>query len=560
MSPPRSAEVALPSAGATYQERLLAVAEASREIAGELSLEQLLQRIVDHARRIVCCRYAALAVYDRPRHIQHFVTSGIDEVGRRRIGSLPQGRGLLGLVLEATEPLLVDDIALHPASVGFPEGHPPMKTFLGIPLRYRGTSLGSLYLTEKDGDGSFTPEDAEIASMLAAQAGVALENARLYAEAQHQAQEAIRERLSLEALLNSMPEGVYTLDTSLRITRVNPYAAQLLGQAPERLAGRRCSDAFPYLGPSGLPLCQEDTCPARRAMETGQPAYVMETTLRLPGGQELPMALLATAIRDDAGDVVGVVETCRDIRRRKEVDELRDSIISLVSHELRTPLFHIKGFASSLLQPDVQWDEETKTDFIRSIDREADRLARLVSDLLDMSRLESGRTVMALEPVDIRKPVRAALQHVAAFLRDHRVEVGLPRRLPPAVADAEQVERVLENLLENAAKYSPRGTLISVTAERDGPFLRVSISDQGVGVPEKDRERIFEKFVRLEQEPPFRSPGTGLGLSICKAIVEAHGGSIGVQPNGTRGSVFSFTLPLATRRQTRRVAATGGHR
>ncbi|MBI4198587.1 MAG: GAF domain-containing protein [Chloroflexi bacterium] len=543
---------ALAEATTLLLKELVHLAEASQEITAELSADRLLQLIVDRARSLVGCQYAALSVIDEHRRITSFVTSGIDKKARGNIGDLPVGKGILGLILDTNEPLRLDDASQHPAAAGFPPGHPVMKTFLGIAIRYAGKTFGNLYLTEKDGGQPFSEVDAQLVRMFAAQVGIALENARLFAETTRQRTEAIQEHLSLEAILNSMAEGIYTLDADWRITRVNPYAARVLGKQPQEVMGLRCWEVFQYQTLNGRSLCQT-SCPARQAIAAERSGYVMEAILPVQD-RNVPVALLADTIRDSQGRVVGVVETVRDISVRKEADEIRDSIVSLVSHELRTPLSHIKGFSSSLLQPDVQWDEETKADFIRSIDREADRLSRLVSDLLDMSRLDSGRTFMRPEPVDAAGLVQSAIERTASFLRDHIVEVEMPSKLPRMAADPSQTERVLENLLENAAKYSFAGSQITVTARADGAYMLLGVHDQGIGIPDEDKERVFERFVRLEQNRAFRSPGTGLGLSICKSIVEAHGGRIWVEDNedgGGNGSSFYLTLPLAMGRRRR---------
>ena len=544
---------ALAEATTLLLKELVYLSEASQAVRSDLSVDKLLQLIVDRARSLVGCQFAALSVIDDHHRITSFVTSGISDEARATIGHLPVGKGILGIILDANEPLRLDNLAKHPASAGFPSNHPHMSTFLGVGIRYAGKTFGNLYLTEKNDGLPFTDVDAQLVRMFAAQASVALENARLIAEVERQRRGAEEERSSLEAVLNSMAEGIYTLDADWRITRVNPHAAQLVGKTAREVVGKRCWEVFGYRTQNGGSLC-DTACPARQAIAAEQSGYVMEATLKT-GDRQIPVALLADTIRDGKGQVLGVVETVRDITQRKEVEEIRDSIVSLVSHELRTPLSHIKGFSSSLLQTDVQWDEETKADFIKSIDQEADRLSRLVSDLLDMSRLESGRTVMRPEPVDAAGLIQTAMERTASFLRDHTIEVDVPKNLPRVAVDPNHTERVLENLLENAAKYSPAGTRIHISARKDPAYLRLGVHDQGVGIPDKDKERVFEKFVRLEQGKAFRSPGTGLGLSICKSIVESHGGRIWAEDNGKRGTIFYFTLPLA-RGLRRRVGTT----
>jgi len=237
------------------------------------------------------------------------------------------------------------------------------------------------------------------------------------------------------------------------------------------------------------------------------------------------------------------VQVVRDVTREREADTLKDQIISLVSHELRTPLGHIKGFASSLLEPDVDWDEATQRDFITEIDREADRLAALVSDLLDMSKIESaGASSLEKGRVRPAELVRQALASVAKVMSDHVVANEVPEDLPEIVVDGPQIERVIGNLVENAAKYSDPGTHIRVSCQIAGDEATFCVQDQGPGIPEEFRDQIFEKFFRIKSGRP-RTPGTGLGLSICKGIIEAHGGRIWLESREGKGSTFCFRLP-----------------
>ncbi|MBI2936069.1 MAG: GAF domain-containing protein [Chloroflexi bacterium] len=518
------------------RDSLAAIAAAALDLVKELSEDRVTQRIVDSARGIVRARYAALGIFDHKGQIQRFYTSGISQQQREHIGKLPQGRGLLGLVLKGEKPLRVANIRRHPSSVGFPPGHPPMRTFLGMPIRHGSTSFGNLYVADKEDGEPFNREDEMVITLFATRAGIALENARLY-------EQATAEWHALRAILDSIAAAIFTTDTARLITRHNRQAVLFRGDGASPLEGRLACEVFPYIDEAGKPLCPQ-RCPTKEALQTGKPVFVWDARIKIDQ-KIVPISVTAAPIRDGTGAVIGVVETFRDISDLKAAEELRDSIISLVSHELRTPLFHIKGFASSLLQPDVTWDEGTRTDFIRTIDQEADRLTRLVSDLLDMSRLETGRVAMDLQAHDVASLVRGGIKRAQPFLKNHRVLTRLSQKLPPVRADAFYVERVLENLLENASKYSPKGTQITVSAQTRGGMAFMAIKDRGEGIPEAEHQRIFERFVRLGS-PAQRPPGTGLGLSICKAIVSAHGGKIWVASRPGQGATFLFTLPLAT--------------
>jgi PAS domain S-box-containing protein len=683
--------------------------EASLALVSQLSLEPLLETLVEKACLLAHARYGALGVLGDDGRITSFVTFGLSSEERERIGAPPSGRGVLGLLMTEKQPIRLEDLSQHPASVGFPEGHPPMRSFLGVPVFTRGRVYGNLYLTERQGAAAFTKQDEDILTAFAVFAAVAIENAQQYEESQHRRRElqtlletgkvmvsslrtdetldrivkaslsllradgahivlndetrwtlltsteqsgplhsgssnllfeedwmrrvmddpaplvvqdvkadlpelglsepaihvgslafisiragvtvygalgvsyrdsnrvpanagpllewmadraavALRnadlyrreaqDRGALDAIFQSLSEGVYTVDRELRIQRTNPSAAMLAGRPMDAGNGLLCREFFHYLDDEGSSVC-DTACPARIAMETGEPVVRREVFLRPRGdGRQVPVDLSATPLRDDEGRVVGAVEVVQDASQRHAADALRQHIISLVSHELRTPLGHIKGYASSLVQPDVEWDQETQKEFINGILVEADRMARLVSDILDLSRLESGREETERLPTPIEAPVRAGIAQVRTLTQRHHVDVSIPQVLPLALIDQAQIERVVSNLVENAAKYSPEGTRISVSAEEIPGWICVCVADQGYGIPADQLARVFEKFVRLKVPAGRPIPGTGLGLPLCKVIIEGHGGRLWAESALGQGSRFYFTLPVADLSET----------
>ena len=231
----------------------------------------------------------------------------------------------------------------------------------------------------------------------------------------------------------------------------------------------------------------------------------------------------------------------------RESDRLKSALLSSVSHDLRTPLAGIKAAASSLLQTDVAWSEEDRALFARDIDSEADRLTRLVSNLLDLSRIEAGAIVPDKEWEDLAELADRVIRRLEPRLDGHPVVRDIPTALPPVRLDAVQIEQVLTNLIENAAKYSLSGAPITVAASVDehgpGLALRLAVSDEGPGIQPSERERIFDKFYRIAGSAR-RASGTGMGLAIVKGLVEAHGGRIVVEAAANRvghGSAFTVT-------------------
>ncbi len=232
-------------------------------------------------------------------------------------------------------------------------------------------------------------------------------------------------------------------------------------------------------------------------------------------------------------------------REAQRAVRVRDDFLASASHELRTPLGHVKGFVSTLRQSDVDWDEETRRDFLGEIEREADRLSGMITNLLDMSRIESG----GLEPLE-RSPaplsalVSRGVARVRGLLEGRRVLVDMAADLPPVPVDDAQIERVVANLVENAARYSPAGRPVRISAMVVGGKAQLRVEDEGSGIPACDQERVFEKFYRSTPNGSGVG-GTGLGLAICRGIVEAHGGSIWAANRPGGGACLTVHLPLA---------------
>ena len=348
---------------------------------------------------------------------------------------------------------------------------------------------------------------------------------------------------SVSSVLDGVSDPVVALDVHGCVSRANPAACALLGVTQSDVLGKSAREVFHWEDEAGR-LLEEDEYSFRESLATGQLVNANNRYFRRADGSRVPVAVSSSPVATRERGVQMVVQVVRDISREREVEELKNQIISLVSHELRTPIGHIKGFSSSLLDPEVQWDAATQLDFITEIDHEADRLSALVRDLLDMSKIESGTAVGERVDVSPAAVTRQGLKDVEAVTSQHRINNRVVDDLPDVYGDASQLERVIGNLVENAAKYSPPDSEIRIDAHVADGAVQWSVSDQGPGVPPEYRQRIFEKFVRV-RSGASRTPGTGLGLPICRGIVEAHGGKLWLESPAGGGSRFRFTIPLA---------------
>lgn len=261
------------------------------------------------------------------------------------------------------------------------------------------------------------------------------------------------------------------------------------------------------------------------------------------------LAARARQRADEAVERAHLLEQAREAELLRATEKLQTALLNSISHDLRTPLASITGAVSSLRDGEVQLDEATRSELIDDIAAEADRLNRLVGNLLDMTRIEAGALRRTREAGDMAEVIGAALEQRAAALKGRRLNLQVPRDLPPVLISEPLVVQVMVNLLDNALKYSPGGAPVEVTAHAEDKVMTVEVADRGAGFPEGDERRIFDKFYRVQA--PGRVSGTGLGLAIVKGIVEAHGGAIVAEHRPGGGSVFRFTLPLAAETRPR---------
>jgi two-component system, OmpR family, sensor histidine kinase KdpD len=265
----------------------------------------------------------------------------------------------------------------------------------------------------------------------------------------------------------------------------------------------------------------------RRSLQAPEQVHLLETF-----ASQTALAIERATLAEEAQQAQVQIET----------ERLRNTLLSSVSHDLRTPLAAITGAASSLLEGEVALDTPTRRELLQMIYEEADRLNRLVSNLLQMTRLESGTVQLEKEWQSLEEVIGAALTRLETRLRDRPLTTHLPADLPLVPFDSALIEQVLISLLDNAIKYTPSGTPIAVSVWVEQGTVTVEVADRGPGLSPGDEKRIFEKFYRRQHTGG--GGGAGLGLTICRAIVEAHGGRIWAENRPDGGAALRFTLPV----------------
>jgi len=370
-----------------------------------------------------------------------------------------------------------------------------------------------------------------------------------------QAEEIIRrERDRAEQYLKIAGVMLAAIGADENITMINKRGCEMLGYKERELLGKNW---LHLLVPQRIRGEIREVFNKLMAGDVELVEYY-ENPLLTKDGEERLVAFHNTVLRNPNGEITGVMfsgediterkqaeEKAKELRVLKDVDRLRTELLANVSHELRTPLTSIKGFANTLLQPDVKWSEEEQQNFLQAIDQESDRLTRLVNDLLDMSRLEAGAMKLEKDTCHLPGILDSISGRLASLTEHHQLKVMVSSGLPTVYADETRIGQVLTNLVENAAKYSRQGSPITIAAELSGNQVITSVTDEGEGIPAELLDRVFDRFYQAESIAAGRKSGTGLGLSICRGIIKAHGGKIWVESKPGEGSKFSFSLPIS---------------
>ena len=466
---------------------------------------------------------AVLLLYDpEQRLLRAAAASGIPEELWRTF-EIEVSDAFNQVFLAQGKPLVVDDVA-HERRLKMQLARAVgARSALVVPIRYEGRPVGTLTFYAVAAPRKFDAFSVAVAELIAEEAGDVLDRRRLQDEVQEERERAAR-------VLAHIGDGVFFVDEAGVVRLWNPALAAVTGIATADALGRRPHDVL-----SGWAAI-EPLVPVASA-----PAYAAKHAETLPldlGDRELWISISAVQFPD------GTVYALRDLTEERGIERLKSEFVATVSHELRTPLAAVYGAAMTLRRQDVELDEDHRRRLLVVIAGESDRLARIIEQVLAASRLDSGTFAFAVEPCE---PGPLALQVVEAA-RTHApagvvIELATDDHLPSIAADPHMVRQVLANLVENAVKYSPEGGRVRVSLGRHERRVLFAVRDEGLGIPLREQERIFEKFFRLDPNLTRGVGGTGLGLYICRELVRRMGGRIWVASREGEGSTFFFELP-----------------
>jgi signal transduction histidine kinase len=465
------------------------------------------------------------------------------------------GAGLTEYVLHTRQPLLIrSDVAATLERIGVEQIGEPAASWLGVPILAEQEPIGVIAVQSYSTSGAYDLSHQEVLSTIAAQAAVAIQNARLY----ERTDEALARRVQeLASVLRTTGDGILLVDAEYRVLAANRALASYLGIAQAEIAYRHLGTIDLEGDRSLLALIGFKNLSSleRVCTEVSEDDVHHEQIVVVPGPPERHLERTLTPVRDSDGVTTGWLLVFRDISEELELARLREDMTHMLIHDLRSPLTVLRG-SLDMMELAI---EENNLENVRLLEqmarRGSDRMLRMVNELLDISKLESGEIPLDPEPVKPESLLREIATRLGPLAREADIELDLKtaQRLPDLHVDVKFMERVLHNLVDNAIKFTPDYGAVQLWAKADperGDALLLGVADTGPGIPPEEQPRLFEKFQRTSITG--RRVGTGLGLPFCKLAVEAHGGQIWIESEEGQGSTFIMRLPTVEEHDRRR--------
>jgi len=463
--------------------------------------------------------------------------------------NMMQHEGLAGWIIENRSAVIVDDTSLDPRWVDRPESS-EHRAVLGVPLISNDEVIGVMMLFHSE-TGAFTMQQLDLVEVAAIQVANAINNANLYLLIRDQAERLGRllhaeqiETAKSQAILESIADGVLVADSYSRIILGNRPASVILDIPRQRLIGKSVNELLGLYGHSGDSWINTIEKWAQNSDAVEELAFLAD---ELTIEDKVVSVHLSPVMAGK--QFFGTVSIFRDITKEVEVDKLKSEFVSTVSHELRTPMTSIKGYADLILMGAAGPLTPPQQRYLKVIKNNADRLHMLVNDLLNISRIETGKTTLDLRPLDIPQVLEQVVEgHLRGRIQHEQKQLHVTTSIEPSLplvnADHARVTQILTNLIDNAFNYTPEYGHIYLQVTKNGDYVNVSVRDSGIGISRENQAKIFDRFFRAEDENVQAVPGTGLGLAIVRSLIEMHGGELKVESKLGEGSTFTFNLPV----------------
>lgn len=537
------------------RDRVETLYQITRELTTSLDLDRVLTEALNLINRAIGIAQGSILLLD------HGSGELIYRAALGRDKPLPRGGqktqyrlayGLAGTVMELNQSRIVPNLSEDPDWL--PSGNEPdRRAAIAVPLTTGEGLMGALLLFHPEPD-YFTEDHLKLVNAAGAQIANAINNAELYRLITDQAERLgmmlrtqATEAAKNEAILKGIADGVLVLDPRRTVILLNPKAAEILDVDPAAVENKPVARILGQSKSAGeRELAQQfydRLLEALQQVDAGSLAAQFRIEI-----EHKAVVVTLSPVALGIEETLGVVAVIRDISREAEIERLKNEFISTVSHELRTPLTSIKGYADLLASGNEQVGalNALQNRFVSVIQANANRLAELVNDILEISRIETGRVKLqfaALDVAEILKEVTISFEG-QLVQKTMTLALDLPPSLPPVWADKARLVQVLVNLIGNAWQYTPEGGKIAVSALAQPGFVQIDVADTGIGIPAEDVDHIFDRFFRSERHEVQLVDGTGLGLSITKSFVDMLGGNIWVKSEIDQGTTFSFTVPV----------------
>jgi PAS domain S-box-containing protein len=526
--------------------------EIASTITSTLDTSEVYRLVVQRLNTYFNVEAGSLLLVDEASGDLHFVMT--IEGGEAKLAGVkvPMGQGVVGAVAQSRQWEIVPDVQRDPRfyrkiseDIGF-----VTRSILCVPMIAKGRVVGAIELLNKL-DGQFAPDEAERLMRMAAFIGVAIENARLF-------QQVANGRDRLAAILNSTADGILMTDMHGVVLTANPMAAELFGASERQLAGQPLDELLRDLHGRAREVVTRSWA-SDGAGDAEAPIHVSD--IELGGAQHRFIRHLSMPVRDTGGEVYGQLAVLRDITQERELQQMRDDWTSMLVHDLRAPLTSIMNGVMMVKRGIGGPVNEAQTELLDIAYQGSQAMLELVNNLLDIAKMEQGRLTLDPEPVAPYTIIDQAIDRLLVSARGKQVTIAqrIALNLPLVEADDEKIVRVLQNLIDNAIKFSSSGGEVTVGAHYYAPEQPVAdlplhppfdssgwlvfwVQDRGMGIPTAYHERIFEKFGQVRGR---KVRGTGLGLTFCKLAIEGHGGRIWLESEEGVGSIFAFALPIA---------------
>jgi NtrC-family two-component system sensor histidine kinase KinB len=501
--------------------------ETSQMVSATLDLDSVLRSLMAQVRDYFEVEAASVALVDGETGELVFrvaVGAAHGEVTGLR---LAPGQGIAGWVVQTGQPAAVPEARADERFYPGIDERTGLYTraLLAVPVKIEGRIIGVIEILNPAA-GTFDEDAQRLLLAVADLAAAAIRNVELY--------ERVRQaERRYESLFSGSTDPIIVLDLDGKILDFNERVVEMLGRPREQLSG---ADFCAVLG-----ISREECQTAIQQVREGQR---LSLEMRAPAGEEFRI-LETHMAKIDYGEREAIRWVGHDISDRVALERMRENLTHMIVHDLRNPLNSITSSLQLIRTAFIEKDETVPVMKLVGIAmRSGQKLYRLINSLLDLGRLEAGETELKKTPVSPESLVQEATEQIQplALNREQTLAAHVIPGLPKVLADGELIVRVLTNLLDNAVKFTPKGGHITLSVERTGEEMVFAVSDTGRGIPPESRQRVFERFGRLENAKGFK--GTGLGLSFCKVAVEAHGGRIWVESEMGHGSTFYFTLPL----------------